>query len=132
MAPSADTSLIADLLEGLHGNIESAITQLQEMGLVETPTTGIARESHAERGQRGSRSTQRDSPGTYTSSISDGVEKGSLRRNSRSEGELADLEREIYREGGFDGGWDRSVGMGDVLQEDPYYKYRGDAIRLSR
>jgi hypothetical protein len=130
VAPSADASLIGDLLEGLHGNIESAITQLQEMGLVETPTTGVTKKSHVEGGQRGSGSIQRDSPGTYTLSISDGVEKGSLRRNSRSEGELAELEREIYREGGFDGG--RSVGMGDELQVDPYYKYRGDAIRLSR
>jgi hypothetical protein len=42
------------------------------------------------------------------------------------------LKREINWEGDFDGGWDQSIGMGDVLQEDPYYKYRGDAIRLSR
>jgi hypothetical protein len=44
LAPSADASLIADLLVGLHEDIESTIIQLQEMSFVETPTTGIARE----------------------------------------------------------------------------------------
>lgn len=57
---------------------------------------------------------------------------GSLRRNSRSEGELAELERGAFPNGFGDAGWRNETGDGGEAEQDPYYKYRGEAIRISR
>ncbi|GAQ90278.1 smr (Small MutS Related) domain-containing protein [Klebsormidium nitens] len=124
VAPSADSALIQDLLEALNGDVTAVIAQLEEMGLCESAQSDVTT-AHVENGLGGLSLVNDESR--------EGAKRGgSLRRSSRSEGELAELERGAFRDGFGDAGWGDQTGDGREPEQDPYYKYRGEAIQISR